>query len=132
MSKVIDKVGWIFIQNQKLLCVRSYGKKLFYIPGGKREPGESDIETLRREVLEELSVDIGQTTNYLGTFSAPADGQRADVIVTVKCYQAEFSGTLQPGSEIEEMRWLGADDLEACSQATVTILNDLIDKGLVK
>ncbi len=132
MAKIIDKVGWILIQNQKLLCVRSYGKELFYIPGGKRELGERDIKTLTREVLEELSVDISQEANYLGTFSAPADGKQADVIVTVKCYQAEFLGNLQPGSEIEEMRWLGADDLKVCSQATVAVLNDLIDQGLVK
>ena len=132
MPKVIDKVGWILIQDQKFLCVRSYGKELFYIPGGKRESGESDIETLKREVQEELSVDINQEANYLGTFSAPADGKQADVIVTVKCYQAEFLGNLQPGSEIEEMRWLGTDDLTLCSQVTIAVLKDLVNQGLVK
>jgi 8-oxo-dGTP pyrophosphatase MutT (NUDIX family) len=132
MSKVIDKVGWILIQDQKLLCVRSYGKELFYIPGGKREPGESDLETLKREVTEELSVDISQDADYLDTFSAPADGKQADVIVTVKCYQADFAGNLQPGSEIEEMRWLGTDDLSMCSQVTIAILKNLIDQNLVK
>ncbi|MBT9316862.1 NUDIX domain-containing protein [Leptothoe spongobia] len=49
--------------DHKLLCVRSYGKELFYIPGGQRESGENDIETLKREVLEELSVDLSQATN---------------------------------------------------------------------
>ena len=131
MAKVIDKVGWIFIQNHKLLCVRSYGKKLFYIPGGKREPGESDIETLTREILEELSVKIHQEVHYIGKFSAPADG-KPEMIVTVKCYQSHFLGDLQPGSEIEEMQWLGADDLAVCSQATVAIFKPLIDQGLVK
>ena len=132
MSKIIDKVGWIVIQDQKLLCVRSYGKELFYIPGGKRESGESDLETLKREILEELSVDIGQEADYVGTFSAPADGKKADVIVTVKCYQADFSGDLQPGSEIEEMQWLGSGDLEVCSKATIAIINHLVEQGLVK
>lgn len=132
MAKIIDKVGWIAIQDHKLLCVRSYGKELFYIPGGKREPGESDFDTLKREVSEELSVDIAQDATYMGTFSAPADGKKADVIVTVKCYKADFSGDLQPGSEIEEMRWLGAGDLEVCSKATIAIIDNLIDQGLVK
>lgn len=131
MSKTIDKVGWVFIQDRKLLCVRSYGKDLFYIPGGKREPGESDLDTLRREVLEELSVEIAQEANYLGTFSAPADGKKADVIVAVKCYQADFMGNLQPGSEIEEMRWIGADNLELCSQATIAIMNYLIENDSI-
>lgn len=132
MSKIIDKVGWILIQKHKLLCVRSHGKDLFYVPGGKREPGESDIETLKREVLEELSVTIDQDVNFLGTFSAPADGKQANIMVTVKCYQADFIGELHPSAEIEEMRWLGADDLQVCSQVTRAVLNDLIDRELVK
>ncbi|MEM6254372.1 MAG: NUDIX domain-containing protein [Cyanobacteria bacterium P01_D01_bin.156] len=131
MSKIIDKVGWILIQDQKLLCVRSYGKTLFYIPGGKRESGESDRKTLSREIQEELSVTIASEISYLDTFSAPADGKNADVIVTVKCYQADFLGKLQPSAEIEEMKWLGSGDLALCSKATIAILNNMIDKGLV-
>ncbi|MFA0122432.1 NUDIX hydrolase, partial [Vibrio sp. 10N.261.48.A2] len=42
MHKVIDKLAWIFIKDGKLLMVRSKGKELFYLPGGKREAGESD------------------------------------------------------------------------------------------
>ena len=83
-------------------------------------------------VLEELSVNIGQEINYLGTFSAQADGNQADVIVKVKCYQADFLGNLQPGSEIGEMRWLGADDLTMCSQVTIAVLKDQVGQGLVK
>ncbi|MCC4820109.1 NUDIX hydrolase, partial [Vibrio lentus] len=35
MHKVIDKLAWIFIKDGKLLMVRSKGKELFYLPGGK-------------------------------------------------------------------------------------------------
>ena len=37
----IDKLGWIYIKNKKLLGVRSKGKDVYYIPGGKRERGET-------------------------------------------------------------------------------------------
>ena len=46
MNKVIDKLAWIFIEDGKLLMVRSKGKELFYLPGGKREAGESDEQAL--------------------------------------------------------------------------------------
>ncbi|NET47572.1 MAG: NUDIX domain-containing protein [Merismopedia sp. SIO2A8] len=131
MTKIIDKVGWILIQNQKLLGVRSYGKDLFYIPGGKREAGESDIETLTREVMEELSVQITDGIQFLGEFSAPADGKKEGVIVTVQSYQAHYLGQLMPSAEIEEIRWLGTNDYEACSNVTIEVIKALVEKGWV-
>lgn len=55
---MIDKIAWIYIQNRKILSTRSKGKDTFYLPGGKRETGESDVQTLTREIQEELSVDL--------------------------------------------------------------------------
>ncbi|EIC2299431.1 NUDIX domain-containing protein, partial [Vibrio cholerae] len=62
MNKVIDKLAWVLIQDGKLLAVRSKGKALFYLPGGKREAGENDEEALIREIKEELSVDLSPTS----------------------------------------------------------------------
>ena len=56
--KEIDKIAFIEIQEGKILSTRSKGKTIYYIPGGKRENGESDKQTLIREVLEELSISI--------------------------------------------------------------------------
>ncbi|CDG20379.1 NUDIX hydrolase (fragment) [Xenorhabdus poinarii G6] len=38
--------------------VRSYEKPIYYIPGGKRENRESGEAALKREIKEELSVDL--------------------------------------------------------------------------
>ncbi|HET6311147.1 MAG TPA: NUDIX domain-containing protein [Candidatus Nitrosotalea sp.] len=40
------------MENRRLLTVRTSGKDAFYLPGGKREPGESDLDALLREVRE--------------------------------------------------------------------------------
>ena len=56
--QVIDKVAFIYLKDKKILSTLSKGKDKFYIPGGKRENNESDIECVVREVKEELSVDI--------------------------------------------------------------------------
>lgn len=64
---VIDKLAWIELQGGKILSTRSHGKDAYYIPGGKREPGETDRETLMREVAEELSVNlIPSSIKYIG------------------------------------------------------------------
>ena len=56
--KEVDKVAFIEIQNGQILSTKSKGKTKYYIPGGKREKGESDEQTLIREIAEELSVAI--------------------------------------------------------------------------
>ena len=91
----IDKVAWVRVEDGRVLAARSRGKDTFYLPGGKREPGESDIDTLVREVTEELSVTVVRGTESLvGTFEAPAHGRDPDVVVRMTCYTADYEGTL--------------------------------------
>ena len=53
----------------------SSGKDVYYVPGGKRKTGETDQQALRREVKEELGVEIlPKTLKYRGTFQAQAHG----------------------------------------------------------
>jgi 8-oxo-dGTP diphosphatase len=54
----IDKVAWIRLADGRILSTRSRGKDVYYLPGGKREPAESDVQTRVREIREELGVAI--------------------------------------------------------------------------
>ena len=130
---VIDKVAFLYLQDGKILSTRSKGKDKYYIPGGKREAGESDIETLVREVKEELSVDIIESSAKLyGVFEAQAHGKAEGVIVKMTCYTAEFAGELKADSEIAEIVWLTTADMEAVSPVDKLIFADLKQKGLLK
>jgi 8-oxo-dGTP pyrophosphatase MutT (NUDIX family) len=104
---IIDKVAWIRLRDGAVLSSRSRGRDVYYLPGGKREPGETDIDTLVREIREELSVTIlADTAEHVGTFQARAHGHPAGTVVRMTCYTADFRGVLQPDSEIEEIVWL--------------------------
>ena len=46
MADLIDKIAWIHLEERRLLVARNAGRERFYLPGGKREPGESDVQTL--------------------------------------------------------------------------------------
>ena len=130
---VIDKVAFLYLQDGKILSTRSRGKDKYYIPGGKREAGESDIETLVREVKEELSVDIIESSAKLyGVFEAQAHGKTEGVIVKMTCYTAEFAGELKADSEIAEIVWLTTADMEAVSPVDKLIFADLKQKGSLK
>lgn len=73
--KEIDKIAFIYLKDNKILSSRSKGKDTYYIPGGKREKGESEKETQIREIKEELSVDILEDTiKYFDTFKTQAHG----------------------------------------------------------
>lgn len=105
--KIIDKLAWIEIQDQQVLITRSRGKDIYYIPGEKRESGESDAEALIREIQEELSVQlIPASLQYIRTFSAQAHGHPEGVDVKMTCYAAGYEGTIKAAAEIEEVAWL--------------------------
>ena len=130
---VIDKVAFLYLQDGKILSTRSKGKDKYYIPGGKREVGETDIETLVREVKEELSVDIIESSaKFYGVFEAQAHGKAEGVIVKMTCYTAEYTGELKADSEIAEIVWLTMADIESVSPVDKIIFADLHEKRLLK
>ncbi len=107
MQETIVKVMWAHIVDRKLLCVRSAGNDTFYTPGGKPEPDESDEDALIRELKEELSIDIiRDSIEHLHTFVGVAHGKHAGKRLEMRCFVADYTGTLTPASEIEEMRFV--------------------------
>ncbi|GHE32023.1 NUDIX hydrolase [Sphingobacterium griseoflavum] len=130
--KIIDKLAWIEIKDKSILSTKSYGKDTYYIPGGKREEGETDEDALIREVYEELSVVIDAATiRYIGTFEAQAHGHAEGVLVKMICYAAAYSGTLQEAAEIAEMRWLTYADRATVSAVDQLIFDHLKQQGLL-
>jgi 8-oxo-dGTP diphosphatase len=130
MSALIDTVAWVRVENGRILCARSRGKELFYIPGGKREPGESDLETLLREVKEELAVAIvTASVAHVGTYEAQAHGETDGVTVRMSCYTAEYEGELVASSEIEEILWLSYADRDRVPPVDQVFFDDLRASG---
>jgi 8-oxo-dGTP diphosphatase len=100
---VIDTVAWVRLEDGRILCARPRDKDVFYIPGGKREGAETDLQTLLREIAEELTVTLlPETVRYVGTYEA---GQ-----VRMSCYTAEYQGILTASSEIAELAWFSYAD----------------------
>lgn len=130
---IIDKVAWLELADGQILSTRSQGKNVYYLPGGKREPGESDIDTLTREILEELAVTINPTTAvHEGTFTAQAHGHASGVEVQMTCYSASFEGVPKPSSEIEEIRWLTYQDRPLVSPVDQLIFDHLHGAGRLR
>ena len=130
--KLIDKLAWIEIKNNCILLTRSYGKDKFYIPGGKRENGETDEQALTREIYEELSVNINKNTlEFIGTFEAQAHAQSEGISVKMTCYSADYSGDINASSEIEEVKWFKYSDKDQVVGVDKLIFEHLKQNGFL-
>lgn len=129
----IDKVALIHIKDFKVLSTISKNKNAFYFAGGKRENNESDIDCLKREIEEELTVTLkDETIKFFGSFEAPAHGHPEGVNVIMKCYFADYTGELKASNEIESFDWLEFKDKMKTSLVDQLILDDLFEKKLIK
>jgi len=127
---MIDKLAWIHLVDKKVLCALSKGKDTYYLPGGKRENGETDQEALQREIREELSVEIiPETMQWIGIFEAQAHGKVDGVMVVMTCYSADYNGVLAPAAEIAEMAWFTHADKMKCSAVDQIIFEWLHDQN---
>jgi 8-oxo-dGTP pyrophosphatase MutT (NUDIX family) len=127
---MIDTVAWVHLDNGRILCARPRGKDVFYIPGGKREGAESDLETLRREISEELTVALlPGTERHVGTYQAGAPG---GLMVRMSCYAAGYTGTLAASSEIDELAWFGYADRPRVPAVDQLLFDDLHAAGQLR
>lgn len=119
---VIDTVALILVRGRKLLLVRPKGKNVYYMPGGKREKGETDIETLKRELHEELGIGIlDSSARFAGEFVAQAHGAPKGELVSIRCYTATVVGNLVASGEIEEMRYFTSEEYFRMGQVAAAV-----------
>lgn len=107
---VTDPAGRLLL----VLRGREPGAGLWSIPGGKVEPGESHVEAVRREVLEETDLDVS-VGEPVGTVERPAPG--GDVFV-IHDYRAGLAAggaadAVRAGDDAADAGWFTPAELRA-------------------
>jgi len=131
-----DKVGLLAMRGGKiLLCRKKHTTSLLILPGGCREPGESAIDCLSRELREELGDVAVSAVELVGVYTDRAAGPEATPPKTVRIelYQAELIGEPVAHSEIAELVWFGEGDdcLQLAPSIAHKILPDLLARGIL-
>jgi 8-oxo-dGTP diphosphatase len=85
-----------------LLVSKHAAPHVYYLPGGKPDPGEAPLACLRRELAEELGVGL-EDPEHFDEVHAPAALEGVDMHMTV--YLARLIGTPSPTAEIAALRW---------------------------
>jgi NADH pyrophosphatase NudC (nudix superfamily) len=87
-------------------------KGLFDIPGGFLHAGEDVLEGLRREVREELGIEIDVTIADLVQMVPHPYGEGGDYVLAMGFNARHASGEPRPADDVEEMRWVSLDELD--------------------
>ena len=121
MKKQINVVGAILMKEGKILCAQRSEQMslglMWEFPGGKIEPGETPQAALKRELNEELLIEVHvedtlfKTTTYEYDFG----------IVTLTTFVCQLiSGTPQL-TEHAAIKWLSPDELTTLNWAPADI-----------
>lgn len=93
-----------------LLLVRQTYRNSWGVPGGLLKRGETPADAARREVLEEVDIDVELVGDPAVVVDAEA--QRVDIVFRGRPASGVDAGSARPSSpEIVEAAWFPADDL---------------------
>ena len=91
------------VENGRLLLVsKTAAPEVFYLPGGKPEPGENLEDCVRRELLEELGVGLA-SLEYDHTIHASAALEGVPMAMDV--FRGQLTGEPAAAAEIAAIAW---------------------------
>lgn len=120
--KTINVVAAVIMKEGRVFATqRGYGefKDGWEFPGGKVEEGESPEEALRREIREELEVEVN-----VGDLIDTIEYDYPAFHLSMKCYACTIAGGSPHLLEHEAARWLSADQLDSVAwlPADITLI----------
>lgn len=123
--KIRTRIAGVVIRDNKLLLLKGKGYEYFWTPGGKVDGKESNEECLRRELKEEIGVNLFVMKlfkKYDGVSFFNPDIKQKQVV-----YLIEIDGEIKPNKEIEDYIWMSKEDYENKKYNTQTDDNIIID-----
>ena len=109
MKKIEVVAGIVCRENKILATQRGYGefKDGWEFPGGKLEAGETGVEALKRELREELDMEV-----VAGDLLETVEYDYPQFHLTMHCYLCQLAKDAFVLKEHEAARWLGKNQLD--------------------
>lgn len=130
---IVNLISGLFIENNKVLLLKrspesNYGANAWQFPEGKMKFGETPIQTLEREVKEELDIEISNPELFdVSTGMIEVKGAKIHVVRIA--YKAKLNGkNFKLSGENTDFRWVNLN--EATKMKLVIGAQELIKKIL--
>ena len=109
MKKIEVVAGIVCRENKILATQRGYGefKDGGEFPGGKLEAGETRVDALKRELREELDMEV-----VVGELLETVEYDYPQFHLTMHCYLCQLAKEKFVLKEHEAARWLGKNQLD--------------------
>ena len=109
-------VGGVVVSGGRALLVRRGGPPLegqWSIPGGMLEVGETLLEGVRRELLEEtgVSVRVGELIEVFERINLDGDGKARYHFVVLDYLCKAVGGNARAGSDVTDVAWASPGEL---------------------
>lgn len=120
--KSIEVVAAIIIHNNEILCLQRGEGKFDYIsrkyefPGGKMEPGETKREAIKREIFEELNMQIEVQEEFM-----TVNHQYPDFFLIMHSFICQCDTPVLTLTEHINYQWLKKNDLQHLDWAAADI-----------
>ena len=125
--KKVEVVAAVIFHNNKILCVQRGDNKYNYIafkyefPGCKVESGETNEAAIKREILEELSLEISIDSQFL-----TVNHEYPDFILTMHSFICSCDNPSIELSEHIDFKWLDKTELKTLDWAAADV--PIVDK----
>ncbi len=117
--------------------VRARQRDVLYLPGGKAEVHETDVEAVVRESFEETGLRFtAADVDEFAVVTEPAHGQAPGTMVAMTLFLVRPGGPLDSATpvasaEVDEVEWVTSADADRCPPAGVETIRLLAQAELI-
>ncbi|GAA1956675.1 NUDIX hydrolase [Agromyces allii] len=120
------------VRDRRVLMVTARGRDVFYMPGGKIDPGETPAQAAAREAYEEVALELDPDELVeLFEVVTQAHGEPDGRLVRMRVFHAQTDAAPAASAEVGALHWVTTAEIDRCPPAGADVLRRLAASGAI-